>query len=71
MATYSLHKAQFEMLLVLASRSISELAVDLARESGEAVGVLPTEQQFKRAWKSNQQQVEWVQGLLEEYLGKV
>ncbi|HET8898795.1 MAG TPA: hypothetical protein VFN09_08510 [Rhodanobacteraceae bacterium] len=70
MPTYSLHKANFEMLLILASRSLSDLALQLARQAGEEVGPLPTKAQFDRALAENQTQADWLQAAMEAYLDR-
>lgn len=71
MATYQINRAQYETMLILASRSISDLAIQLAQQAGEEVGPLPSEEQFRRAWDASQQQVGWLVENLEALLDRM
>lgn len=71
MPTYNTQQAQYETMLILASRSISDLAIQLAQQAGEEVGPLPSKEQFQRAWDASQEQVGWLLGSLEALLDRL
>lgn len=68
MSSYKYNDANEELFLVLSSRAISALALQLARDAGEKVSSLPTEEQFLRAWQASQRETGWLRSALMQLL---
>lgn len=66
--SFNVNRGQYELQLLLASREISDLAIELAKQAGEEVGPLPTREQFDRALKAAFQQRDWMnEGLMQVF----
>lgn len=59
--TFKMNRGQYELQLLIASRQVSDLAIQLAKQADEEVGLLPTKEQFDRAYKVVQTQTDWLE----------